>query len=297
MIFVKLMGGLGNQMFQYAAARSLAHRHATRVILDATFLEGTQEGNTYRVYSLNHLKIRQKRCHPAGAAGNAIRSVGPWRDRYLHILRVAGLARPRPEVFRERHFHFDQDFEAVPDNTYLDGYWQSEKYFKDISQVIRKEFVVRYRLTGANKAVAERIASVDSVSVHVRRGDYVSQDATYLTHGVCEGEYYLESMEEMNKRVKNPHYFVFSDEPDWVEKHMNFPSRATIIRHNPPEKSYEDLRLMRLCKNHIIANSSFSWWGAWLNENAGKVVIAPKKWFRDPSHDTSDLIPDGWLRL
>lgn len=284
-------------MFQYAAARSLAHRHGTQVKIDATALQETQEGYTYRVYSLKHLKIKQKMCHPTVAAEIETQSVGLWHDRYLRFLRVAGLASPRPEVFRERHFHFDRDFLAVPDNTYLDGYWQSEKYFKDISHIIRKEYIVRYKLTGANKAVAKMIANVNSVSIHVRRGDYASHDATYLAHGVCEGEYYLNSMEEMNKRVETPHYFVFSDEPEWVKKNMNFPFHATIIRHNPPEKSYEDLRLMSFCKNNIIANSSFSWWGAWLNENPGKVVIAPKKWFFDPSNDTSDLIPDGWLRL
>lgn len=215
----------------------------------------------------------------------------------LKLHRIAGLTKHQPNVYSEKHFHFDPEVLTVPDNVYLQGYWQSEKYFKEIGDIIRQEFSVGSSLTGKNQELAELITSTNSVSVHVRRGDYVADPNMMAMHEICDAEYYTRCVEKIRSTVKAPHFFVFSDESAWVGANMRFPFPTTVVDHNAPDRGYEDMRLMSLCRHNILANSSFSWWGAWLNTNPSKVVIAPQEWFKDTSKDTKDLIPDGWIRI
>ena len=161
----------------------------------------------------------------------------------------------------------------------------------------RKEFTLREPLAGANLAMAERIGASTAVAVHVRRGDYVSNSFTNRYHDTCGPEYYEAAETLLRKRQGDLHLFIFSDDPDWAEANLKFVSRSTVLRINGPERDYEDLRLMTLCKHHIIANSTFGYWGAWLCEYEKKIIIAPQHWFREANHSTADLIPAEWLRV
>ena len=190
-------------------------------------------------------------------------------------------------------------------NVYLEGYWQSEKYFKEIEYIIRKDLIIKPNLKGRNKDIAKKIVSENSISLHIRRGNYVANPEIFKVHGTCEQEYYYEAIDYITENVKEPYFYIFSDEIEWAKDNFKIEYAHTFVDINigfdgenyQDEKNYEDLRLMSLCKHNIIANSSFSWWGAWLNQNPEKIVIAPKKWFNDESLDTSDLIPNSWIRI
>lgn len=297
MIIVRLAGGLGNQMFQYAAARRLASVHRTELKLDLSSLRRDSRSDTPREYELRHFNITADIATPAEIARILGSSSGSIGSALARLGRRVGLTKPNPHRFKEKLFHFDRALLDAPDNTHLDGYWQSEKYFRDIEEVIRGELTVRSPLEGENHRLAQKIMGTTSVSVHVRRGDYLSNPAIRRIHPVCGPEYYRTCIDLLQKKVPDPHFYLFSDEPDWAESNLELRLPTTIIRHNGPRKSHEDLRLMSLCRHHIIANSSFSWWGAWLNNRREKTVLAPGKWFNDPEINTGDLIPDGWITL
>ena len=140
------------------------------------------------------------------------------------------------------------------------------------------------------------ISQTNSVSLHIRRGDYVSNQKTNQTHGTCDLDYYQRCITEIEKEVENPYFFVFSDEIEWVKENLKINHPAEYVDQNTGDKSYEDMRLMSQCKHNVIANSSFSWWGAWLNSYPDKIVFAPKRWFASDKHNTKDLIPEGWKK-
>lgn len=292
MIIVKLMGGLGNQMFQYAVARRLAWRHGTPLKMDFSFLEGEQTGNTPRIYALDTFRISAEKA----SQWEITYSSGKGNARFL-----SGIARllqraARYTSYREHGFQFHPKLLSLSDKVYLEGYWQSEKYFTDITDIIRDEFTFITPAEGINYQLAQEISSVNSVSLHVRRGDYVTDRQTSEVHGICDGAYYVKAVEEIARAVKDPCFYIFSDDPEWVRKNLKLQYSSRYICHNGTMAN-EDLRLMSLCKHHVIANSSFSWWGAWLSANCNKIVMAPDRWFRDPGINTCDLIPESWVRI
>ena len=197
----------------------------------------------------------------------------------------------------EKQFNFDNQILNSPNNILLDGYWQSEKYFADITDILRREFVVRYQQDTQSQKVANQIKSTESISLHVRRTDYVQNTLTNQIHGTCDQDYYDRAVSYIGERVINPHFFIFSDEPEWARSNLKLRFPMTIVDCNDASRNYEDLRLMSMCRHNIIANSSFSWWAAWLNPNSNKIVIAPQKWFNDDTRNTKDLIPDQWIKL
>lgn len=290
MIITQLLGGLGNQMFQYALGRALSARHATNLKLDTASFE------TYRLrtYALRHFNIVAEEISPT-----ELRELGLVQKAGTRVGRfVARMLRPPTiAVIDERSFEFDPAVLEAPARCYLRGYWQSPKYFAAIEPTIRQELTCREAPDGENGRAAERISNSCSVSVHVRRGDYVESATTNRFHGVCSPAYYRAAEDHLRLQLPDARLFVFSDDPDWAEQNLRFVSPATFFRHNGPGRDYEDLRLMSLCKHHIIANSTFSWWGAWLCRNPGKIVIAPQNWFREAGQSTRDLIPDTWIRL
>jgi len=196
----------------------------------------------------------------------------------------------------EPHFHYWPEINKAPRDCYLAGYWQSEKYFQDAEPIIREDFTFKIPMASRNEQIAEKIAQANAISLHVRRGDYVNNPHTKATHGICSPDYYRDAIGYMAKQIENPHFFIFSDDMPWVRSQMKLDFPCYYIEHNSGAESYNDMRLMSMCQHHIIANSSFSWWGAWLNPYPNKIVIAPRKWFANNS-DTDDLIPPGWIRL
>ena len=293
MIIVKLNGGLGNQLFQYAAGRRISVLHGTPIKLDLTIFEH----HKLRHYSLEAFRIQESFATPQEIA-EAQNGIGGVAGRGKRPLWSRLKRRHQWTVVREDYLGpYDPGILEPSENVYLDGYWQSEKYFADIQDLIRREFIVRYEQDSQSAKIAEGIARTDSVSVHFRGADYLSDPETHHTHGVCEPEYYEKAVRILQEKIASPHFFVFSDDPSWCEKNLHFDHPVTFITHNSEQRAYEDLRLMSLCKHNIIANSSFSWWGAWLNANKDKVVVAPNRWFSDPRYDTGDIIPDGWLKI
>jgi hypothetical protein len=290
MVITHLIGGLGNQMFQYAAGRALAMKRRMSLRLDVTAFE------TYKLheYSLWHLNIK------AGLASR--REIARFTDpsRFDRLLQksLQFVPRLRRAVLTEKaYFEYDASILQAGGGAYLDGYWQNERYFKDIESVLRTELEVATAPDPLSAEVAEHIKDVCAVSVHVRRGDYAASAAAKALHGLCDLDYYAAAILRIRADVTAPHFFVFSDDPVWTRANLRFEDPVTFVTHNRADRNYEDLRLMTLCQHHIIANSSFSWWGAWLGRNPGRRVIAPRRWLAADDVDTSGVIPERWSAI
>jgi len=270
LIIVKLLGGLGNQLFQYAAGRRLSYKHNAVLKIDNSYFEKDKS----RAYNLSAFNVKEE-----FATSEEIK--------YLS----------RNNIIIEKHFHFEPRILSLPDNVYMVGHWQSEKYFKDIEPIIRQELTVRIPQTGKNKEIATKIQSTQSVSLHIRRRDFVYYPQHSKYHGVCSLKYYQRCVSYIAKHVSLAHFFIFSDDIFWAKEHLYLPFPMTFVEHNDDSANYEDLRLMSQCKHHIVANSTFSWWGAWLNANMNKIVCVPKKWFKGwrPNRNTKDLFPQSWI--
>jgi hypothetical protein len=291
MIIVKLIGGLGNQLFQYALGRNLAEKHKTELKLDVSWFK-----KEFRNYELCYLNILQ-----TIASEEEIRSITKMTTSLHNRLYRNLVDKVLPYYLRsqvvEKHNYFDPRILNAPTNSYLKGFWQSESYFKDVEGIIRKEFIFKTPLKGLNADLGNSMTETNSVSVHIRRGDYVSNPEFNKKHGTCHISYYEGASRYMIQQVPNPTYFIFSDDIQWVKQHVKCFEPCIYVTHNTGSNNYKDMQLMSLCKHNIIANSSFSWWAAWLNSNPSKVIVAPKKWFNDASQENQDMIPDWWVRL
>jgi hypothetical protein len=292
MIISHILGGIGNQMFQYAAGRSLAHANQDRLLLDISSFDD---------YTLHH-----------GFQLSRVFDIDAEQATFAHIKHVLGyracqycrkiLKRPLFKPLRGRNLivepyaHFWPDFFSFKHDAYLLGYWQSEKYFRSIASQIRKDFTFKTALVGKNADIASSIQNQNAISLHVRRGDYLSDLKTSQIMNVCSLDYYQSSINAIADRVASPVFYIFSDDIEWVRRNLVMDYPCVYVDHNTQEDSFRDMQLMSLCKHHIIANSSFSWWGAWLNPCESKIVIAPKGWFVNGSDD-GDIIPSDWERL
>lgn len=280
MIVVKLMGGHSNQLFQYAVGRSLSIKNNTDLLLDLSWFDNMDGVESPRHYELGAYTIHEKFYKPSAISQLKFK---------LGVIKK----------YNEQHFNFNPDVLELGANAYLEGYFQTEKYFKDIRPTLLKDLSYKKPPSTKNKDLLVKIQrDPNAVSLHIRRGDYVSSKVHNAFHGVKELEYYHEAIKEIKKTVEKPTLYVISNDPEWCKKNLNFKEKMVIVDNNDDiTGGSEDMRLMRTCKHNILANSSFSWWGAWLNENPSKIVIAPKEWFNDKSIDTSDLIPSSWIRL
>ena len=210
----------------------------------------------------------------------------------MTLRELVGLA---PPTWRHTAFSFDPRVIDLPGYIRLVGYWQSEKYFKDYEDVIRSDFTFGYPLDAPNSATAREIEATTAVCVSVRRGDYVTNPDVRRYHGVLSLEYYRSAAELIQRRVPDAHFFVFSDDIDWCRANLALGGRTTFVDHDQ-NRPADDLRLMTLCRHHIMANSTFSWWGAWLCENPDTVVVGPQRWAI--AEDVGpDLLPERWIRL
>jgi Glycosyl transferase family 11 len=292
-IAATLVGGLGNQLFQYAAGRSLALRHDTELVLDLSLLRGPQsELATPRAYELGCFQVEAR----------TVESVRSWES--LPAASGAGLrtrsrirrARARFTVLRQRGFELQPAFFGAPDDTLLVGFWQSEAYFADQAERLRRDLVLPAPAPAAAELLA-RVASDASVSVHVRRGDYAHDAATRRVHGLLPEAYHRAALEEIAGRTGTAlDVHVFSDEPAWCREHLDLGLPFTVV-DLAGAPAYEELRAMSACRHHVVANSSFSWWGAWLDARPDAIVVAPRQWVADTSIDTAHVVPERWIRL
>jgi hypothetical protein len=286
MFYFHFMGGLGNQMFQFAAARALSLKRdvAFRCDFDCP------NPNVLNRFALDVFNVDVR-------MANAMEL---WRCKPKRRIakRIYRLLDRNPDcllIKETKDFRFDPAFFSIADGSYVSGFWQSEKYFIDIADVIRRDFRFRFDVSGRNLRLSEQMRVEESVSVHIRRGDYVTDDATHKLHGVCGVVYYRAAAATMRERLRNPMFYVFSDDIDWAKENIHL--GPTVFVDFNRGRDYEDMRLMSCCRHHIIANSSFSWWGAWLNPDRDKIVIAPSRWITDPEVDTRDLLPGAWITL
>lgn len=280
MITTRLFGGLGNQLFQYAAGRALAEAAGERLQIDARM----SRPGTHMEYGLDDFAIKA----PVGA------DLPPGKNQPLAYIVWRGLGRS-PKLVREKGLGFDPSILSLRGDYYLHGYWQSEKYFKDVIDDLRDEFRIITPASDDNVRALDEISQGPSVSLHVRRGDYVSVDKNEGIHGTCDANYYEKALNLIAEKTgQEPVIYVFSNDAVWAEENLNFRFKTRFFKHNGFDQPHEDLRLMAACDHNIIVNSTFSWWGAWLNPSPTKVVVAPSQWFQSKDMVNPDIIPDTW---
>jgi len=289
LIIVKLYGGLGNQLFQYAFGRNLALKNNCDLKFDTSF---------YANQNLRKIELYPFNFDFSIASSDEIKKIRLEKNFFTECFRksktiVSSYYKRR--IIDERSFDFDPNYLKIKDPSYLNGYWQSEKYFKEIRNILIQELIYKPKLSETFNTWIKQIKESNSVSVHIRRGDYVNNNRTNALHGLCPIEYYEESIQIIIQKINHAKLFVFSDDMDWCQKHLAIYTDIHFV--NDTQNHFEDMYLMSLCKHNIIANSSFSWWGAWLNSNENKIVIAPHKWFDQKKSDTKSLIPESWIQI
>lgn len=306
MVFiVKILGGLGNQMFQYAFGKALSLEKNIDVVFDlsyyTSYLERKSERDTgySRPFDLQHLNVNLK---PEA-------NISPYK-KYKRMCLNYLLSRASDSCKEIIHKQFSTSFFSeyyfpnkasyhpevnqisLKKDVYFFGYWQSEKYFKKYRSEVLNDFQIIEPQSEINKVWNKKISECNSVSLHIRRTDYIKI-------GWWLGlDYYQKAIDYISRNVENPVFFIFSDDIEWVKENLKIPFEVHYMDHNSPAEAYEDLRLMSQCKYNIIANSSFSWWGAWLNNNKNKIVLAPKIWIPClPLDEQPEIQADGWILI
>lgn len=295
MIVIKLQGGLGNQMFQYALASILAKKNKTSIKLDLNFFANKNkiEGFTPREFELSIFENKYK--------------VASQREiiRFFEISKIDLFLKRRgfqyPKVFIEKKLGYHEEVLNIKQPVYLEGYFQSYHYFMGFENLIRKLFLFPLNTVGTdNIQLLNTVQLHETIAVHIRRGDYVNDKKTQAFHGSCSMDYYSKAISYFKKTIEKPRFVFFSDDINWVRENFQANhSNAIFVDVNEGHDSWKDMLLMSTCKHQVIANSSFSWWSAWLNNNNNKVVIAPKIWFADSEINrcSNDLIPPTWIRF
>lgn len=288
-MIVKITGGLGNQMFQYAFAKATQKKfHINKMQLDIDFYNDKKIHNGFELKKI--FSINEKYCKQG--------SIQKYIDK---IFVKYGYFKKKKSIkifnrFYEVSLGFFPEYEKFDlENMYLDGYWQSEEYFYDYQNLIKETFKFPAIESVENKRIVDKILHTNSVSIHVRRGDYLSSDRY-----ICLGEtnYYQQAIKLITEKIDNPTFFIFSDDIDWCRNNLALSEEYEIVDWNKGDKSYVDLQLMSMCKHNVIANSSFSWWGAWLNINENKIVVSPEHFYKlESGFDDSHLLPKSWIKL
>jgi len=304
MIITRLTGGLGNQMFQYAAGLSLAEHRRTVLKLDVGWFRLDPAYEAHNRYALSCFNITEQFAVPEeidAARGVELTRTERWAARLARSLRLYRYARRHAgpsNLHYAEDFKFYPNFFAQPDPTYLHGMWQSELFFEPVSQLLRLHFSFRYPMQPAVAQMLERIQSGGpSVAVHFRRGDYVRNAAFHQTIGVLGFGYYERAMARLREQHPGLIFYIFSDDIDAIEREFRPSAPCVFVRATQPWHSYDKIRLMSACQHAIISNSTFAWWAAWLNPHPQKSVVAPGTWFAGGEHDDGDVVPSSWLRL
>lgn len=299
MIIVRLMGGLGNQMFQYATGLRLAMRHKTSLTLDLSFLQDrtARENFVFRDFDLKLFGIPE-----SIASSRQVRQfrriASPSSRSILERIQDKLVKR---RIFFEETFNFDKRVLELSDNTFLEGYFQNELYFIDVEKTIRERFrfaEIEKSLPSTSKRLADTIHECNSVCLNVRRGDYVNIPTSNAYHGVCEENYFSAAISHFRDTIVEPHFFVFSDDLAWCEQKLPKSTDFTLVgpEHQGPQ-FFNKLWLMTRCKHFIIPNSSFGWWAAWLAEFEGKAVVRPSRWFKAQEISDVDICPSSWIKI
>lgn len=287
-MIIRISGGLGNQMFQYALKKKLDYVQGRENQIDLSYYNKKTVHNGYelnQVFGINDFSYMGR----------------TPRDSFFYIVLCKILYKCNIKMFKTKTFllepliAFYSNYKSLSGEFfYIDGYWQSEDYFADYAEEIRKCFTFPKFDESENISLLKKISNVESVAMHVRRGDFI-ENSRYVCLG--KTDYYEKAIEEIRKRVSDPFFVVLSDDIAWCKENLYLGNKVEYVSWNIKEKSYRDMQIMSCCKHNIIANSTFSWWGAWLNTNPQKIVVAPYKFYNGNVPDESHLIPKGWLQI
>jgi hypothetical protein len=303
MIITRLLGGLGNQMFQYAAGLALAERRRTVLKLDVSWYRHHPEYEAHNRYALSCFNVTEQ-----FATAEELEAARPaqltrterWGVAVARALRLRGHVRrqTRPDrVHAPPTFAYYPDFGGLPDGTCLEGMFQSERFFTDVADLLRLHFSFRYPAPPEVAALADRIRAKPSAALHFRRGDYARDPSFARELGVVGVDYYQAAEKLIRERSPDAVLYIFSDDIERVAQEYHPSGPHEFVRCVQSWHAHDTLRLMSLCEHIAIANSTFSWWAAWLNPSPTKLVIAPSPWFANSPLDTRDVVPAGWLRL
>lgn len=283
MIIIEISGGLGNQMFQYALGQKFISM-GKEVKYDLSFYN--ERVQTLREFELDifHIDCPVATSNELFYFGKGFSLASRFKQR---------IGWDKRNIYEE-----DLDLGYQPqifglDNIYLTGYWQSEKYFENIRQRILELYTFSGKLGYENKRFLDKIENSNSVSLHVRRGDYLNEENVKIYGGICTINYYKNAIKYISDRFEKPVFFVFTNDLEWVKNELDIPNKV-IVDCNSGSLSYWDMYLMSKCKANIVANSSFSWWGAWLNQHSNRVVVSPRRWFNN--HEQTSTLCDDWVR-
>lgn len=284
MVIIKMSGGLGNQMFQYALGQKFISM-GKKVKYDLSFYnERVQNLRKFEldIFHVDCPVVSDRELTRFGRGGSLISRL-----------------KQRTGWDKQKIYEEDLDLGYQPrifelDDIYLSGYWQSELYFKDIREQILSVYRIPEKMNEESMELLSKIGEENSVSIHVRRGDYLSEENCRVYGGICTDDYYNKAIEYMRKDLAAPRFYIFTNDTEWARRKFKG-NDMRIVECNNKENNYFDMFLMSFCKANIIANSSFSWWGAWLNQNQDKKVISPDKWFNN--HSVSDAICANWIRI
>jgi hypothetical protein len=277
-------------MFQYAAARTVTARSDCNLKLDLSWF-GTDPD---RQFALSPFNIKAQIIPPEYSKLPNSGAIFRYGRRFLRLIRPNQGGIP---VFVENSFQFDPAIEQVHAPVLMEGYFQSEKYFNSIREHIAHDFTLRDAPSPSVYKILSEINQCDAICLHIRRGDYINNNAANAYHGTCSLDYYKSGLEVVVQGLERPHCFVFSDDMVWVRDNFRTDIPTTLVEVNSVTSAHEDLRLMAACKRFVIANSSLSWWGAWLGSREGKIVVAPRQWFKGGTNTIVDLIPPNWISL
>jgi len=282
MIITEINGGLGNQLFQYAAGLALSNQHKTQLKINTNF----NPLDTSRRLALSHFNLDAiqadqseiNELYPSSSLNRKIQSIIPTN---------------RKSFYKEQKFSFQSNFLQLSSSVYLKGYWQSERYFSSIVQIIKEKFILDPACYKNASDFIQHLSTHESVSIHVRKGDYLKPpyEAYYAE---LNNDYYKKATSFLKQNYSNIKVYVFTDDPTWVEQNLDLGIPFELASGHKTNSMFEDFQAMQSCKYHVIANSSFSWWTAWLSAHPNKKVVAPNNWFKNSQQDTVDLIPQSW---
>ena len=305
-VVVKIFGGLGNQMFQYALGRSIAKYNGLDFQVESK--SGFKNDFYERRFGLSHFNIKADEVDPKilpkklvkNSRFSCIQKIIDFFDNKFPFLNYL-LDSKYWEIVYEKNLYFNPSVFNWSKNKYLTGYWQSELYFKDVREDLLNEFSLKAPLDSINHQFSENIKNTNSVGVHYRRLHGISKGliskANSTVLGIVSDDYYKKAIDYMRNHNKDLTVFIFSDDINWVRMNVEFNEKVVFVDINGDDQNYLDLYLMSLCKHQIIANSSFSWWAAWLNQNERKIIISPGKWYIDESMNKNDTIPTNWVKI
>ena len=292
-IYSYLQGGLGNQMFQYAIARALSEHYQSTFLLDCSWFDVPQSETTPRPYQLDLLQIQ------SAAKNNLDFPKKP--NRWIRGLQ-RNLSSGPIVYYQQNAFEFDPSLFRLKGmaerDLFLFGYWQAYPYLENIRPILQAEFKTKAPTLDHYQAYLDLIRKSESVMLHIRRGDYVNSPSAAKFHGVLPLSYYQQAIESLALQKPNAHFFIFSDDLPWAKEALPKNLKMTFVENAlQADAAAQELQLMTACKHHIIANSSLSWWGAWLRQDSNGLVYAPNRWISDSSLDLSNLLPASWKRI